>query len=41
LVAAPLWVPAEARGADLEYLRQELEARLNGLFQQAQEYFSS
>jgi lysophospholipid acyltransferase (LPLAT)-like uncharacterized protein len=41
LVAAPLWVPAEARGAALEALRQELEVRLNGLSHRAQEYFSS
>jgi len=41
LVGPPLWVPAEARGAVLEDLRQGLEARLNGLFHRAQEYFSS
>jgi hypothetical protein len=39
LVAAPLWVPAAARGPALEALRLELETRLNRLFHQAQAYF--
>ncbi|MGA7578557.1 MAG: lysophospholipid acyltransferase family protein [Desulfobaccales bacterium] len=41
LVGEPLHVPPEARGAALEALRQELEARLNGLFHQAVHYFPS
>lgn len=41
LVGDPLWVRPEARGAALESLRLELEARLNGLFDQSQAYFSS
>lgn len=41
LVGEPLTVPPQARGAALEALRRELEARLNGLFHQAQNYFLS
>jgi lysophospholipid acyltransferase (LPLAT)-like uncharacterized protein len=41
LVGEPLTVPPEARGSALEALRAELETRLNGLFHQAQDYFSS
>ncbi|MGB7912880.1 MAG: lysophospholipid acyltransferase family protein [Desulfobaccales bacterium] len=41
MVGEPLNVPPEARGAALEALRQELEARLNGLFHQAVHYFPS
>ncbi|MGC2432207.1 MAG: lysophospholipid acyltransferase family protein, partial [Desulfobaccales bacterium] len=41
LVGEPLNVPLDARGAALEALRQELEARLNGLFHQAVHYFPS
>ncbi len=41
LVGEPLLVPPQARGAALEPLRQELEVRLNGLFQQAAQYYLS
>ena len=41
LVGEPLMVPPQARGPALEALRQELEDRLNGLFQRAQGYFQS
>ena len=41
LVGEPLNVPLDARGAALEALRQELEARLNGLFHRAVHYFPS
>ncbi len=41
LAGEPLWVPPQARGPSLEALRRELEARLNGLCQQAQNYFPS
>jgi hypothetical protein len=40
LIDAPLYVPADARGPALERLRQELEDRLNRLFEQSQTYFS-
>ena len=41
LVGEPLRVGPEARGAVMEALRQELEARLNGLFHRAQGHFSA
>jgi lysophospholipid acyltransferase (LPLAT)-like uncharacterized protein len=41
LVGEPLPIPPAARGAALETLRQELQDRLNGLCQQAQDYFPS
>jgi len=37
----PLWVPSKARGAALESLRMELEARLNDLCNQSRGYFAS
>ena len=40
LVGEPLPVPPAARGAALETIRRELEARLNDLFHRAQGYFS-
>ncbi|HEY9074372.1 MAG TPA: lysophospholipid acyltransferase family protein [Desulfobaccales bacterium] len=41
LVGEPLRVGPEARGAVMETLRQELEARLNDLFHQAQGHFAA
>jgi lysophospholipid acyltransferase (LPLAT)-like uncharacterized protein len=41
LVGEPLLVGPAARGPALEALRQELEDRLNKLFQQAQDFFAA
>ena len=41
MAGAPLWVPPESRGAALESLRRELEARLNDLYHQSRGYFAS
>jgi len=41
MAGEPLWVPPETRGAALESLRMELEARLNDLYHQSRGYFAS
>jgi hypothetical protein len=40
LVGAPLWVEPQERGPALEARRLELEARLNALYQQSQDFFA-
>lgn len=41
LVEAPLWVSPQDRGDALEAHRQNLETRLNSLFQRSQKFFSN